>query len=297
MTDLAKTKSGVGPSGLAVSADSAVISDPSSAAPAVEVKGLTRTFSGSRPGDQGMVRQALAGLDLAVPSGQFVAIIGASGCGKSTLLRLLGGLDEPTSGRISIDGEDPRVVKGRGVIGLVPQSPALLPWKSVADNVSLLGQLGPAKATKLAATDHTVDLWLERVELGEERNLLPHQLSGGMQQRVALARAFAIEPTLLLMDEPFNALDEITRHHMQTLLIDLWRLTQPTVVFVTHSIDEAVKLADRVVVMATGRAVADIPIELDRPRDSGIEDTPQFRDHAALVRRTLIDVSESEGRS
>ncbi|MDH3296197.1 MAG: ABC transporter ATP-binding protein [Acidimicrobiia bacterium] len=249
---------------------------------------MSRTFTTKH----GTARRALADLDLTVPSGQLLAVIGASGCGKSTLLRLLGGLDQPTQGRVTVDGEDPRAVKGRGVIGLVPQSPALLPWKSVADNVALLDNLGPWGGHRLDRNG--VDLWLKRVELGQEGDLLPHQLSGGMQQRVALARAFAIQPSLLLMDEPFNALDEITRHHMQTLLIDLWRLTKPTVVFVTHSIDEAVKLSDRVVVMRDGPGpiMADLPIDLERPRESGIEDTPAFRQRAAAIRRALIGNGE-----
>ena len=255
----------------------------STLAPDVEVRGLTRTFS-----TNGLSRPALADIDLTVPAGQFLAVIGASGCGKSTLLRLLGGLDQPTAGWVSIAGEEPATVKGRGVIGLVPQTPALLPWKSVADNIALLDTLGPWGGSRLDSA--AIDLWLERVELAEEGRLLPHQLSGGMQQRVSLARAFAIEPSLLLMDEPFNALDEVTRHHMQSLLTDLCRLTKPTVVFVTHSIDEAVKLSDRVVVLrgSPGRISADLTIDLERPRGSGIEDTPVFREHAAAVRRALI---------
>ncbi len=254
------------------------------AAPEVRAVGLSRTFitKADRP------RPALDGVDLRVASGQFLSVIGPSGCGKSTLLRLIGGLDRPTGGTITVGGEDPDVVRGRGVIGLVPQSPALLPWKSVSDNVALLDRLGPWKRRRLNGV--TVDEWLSRVELADEGDLLPHQLSGGMQQRVALARAFAIEPSLLLMDEPFNALDEVTRHHMQTLLVDLWRLGRPTVVFVTHSIDEAIKLSDRVVILqgAPGTVAADIPIELDRPRESGVEDSPAFREHAAGIRRVLL---------
>ncbi len=256
------------------------------AAPAPEVRavGLGRVFAtrSDRP------RPALDEVNLIVPSAQFLSVIGPSGCGKSTLLRLIGGLDIPSHGAITVGGEDPGTVRGQGVIGLVPQSPALLPWRSVADNVALLDLLGPWRGRRLDAT--TVDEWLTRVELADEGDLLPHQLSGGMQQRVALARAFAIEPSLLLMDEPFNALDEVTRHHMQTLLVDLWRLRRPTVVFVTHSIDEAIKLSDRVVVLrgAPGTIAADITIDLERPRHSGIEDSPAFREYAATIRRLLL---------
>ncbi len=254
-------------------------------APEVRALDVSRVFTtkSDRP------RPALNHVDLTVPSAQFLSIIGPSGCGKSTLLRLIGGLDTPTGGTITVGGESPDVVRGRGVIGLVPQSPALLPWKSVADNVALLDRLGPWKRPRLDAG--TVAEWLHRVELPGEGDLLPHQLSGGMQQRVALARAFAIEPSLLLMDEPFNALDEVTRHHMQTLLVDLWRLRRPTVVFVTHSIDEAIKLSDRVVVLhgAPGSVAADVPIELERPRRSGIEDSGAFREHAAAIRRILLE--------
>ena len=253
-------------------------------APAVRASGLSRVFTTKvdRP------RPALERVDLMVPSAQFLSVIGPSGCGKSTLLRLIGGLDTPTSGTITVGGEDPDVVRSRGVIGLVPQSPALLPWKSVAENVALLDRLGPWKGRLDQAT---TDEWLTRVELADERDLLPHQLSGGMQQRVALARAFAIEPSLLLMDEPFNALDEVTRHHMQNLLVDLWRLRRPTVVFVTHSIDEAIKLSDRVLVLssAPGTVAADITIDLERPRRSGIEDSRAFREHAAAIRHILLD--------
>ncbi len=253
-------------------------------APEVRASGLGRVFTTN----DGLHRPALHDVDLVIPPAQFVSIIGASGCGKSTLLRLVGGLDRPTSGTITVGNEDPSVVRGRGVIGLVPQSPALLPWRSVADNVALLDQLGPWKGRRVDA--NTVRRWLERVQLAGEHDLLPHQLSGGMQQRVALARAFAIEPSLLLMDEPFNALDEVTRHHMQTLLVELWRLRQATVVFVTHSIDEAVKLSDRVVVLGgkPGTVAAEITIDLARPRESGIEDTQPFRRHAAAIRRVLI---------
>lgn len=254
------------------------------AAPAVRAVDLSRTFAtrSDRP------RPALEQVNLTVPSAQFLSVIGPSGCGKSTLLRLIGGLDTPTGGSVTVGGEDPDVVRGRGVIGLVPQSPALLPWKSVAENVALLDRLGPWRGRRLDAAG--VDEWLDRVELSDERELLPHQLSGGMQQRVALARAFAIEPSLLLMDEPFNALDEVTRHHMQTLLVDLWRLRRPTVVFVTHSIDEAIKLSDRVVVLsgAPGSPAADIAIDLERPRRSGVEDSRAFREHAAAIRRILL---------
>ena len=266
------------------SADTAADLVTTTVAPEVRAVDLDRVFTTR----DNRFRPALDGINLIVPSAQFLSVIGPSGCGKSTLLRLIGGLDNPTRGAITVGGENPGTVRGRGVVGLVPQSPALLPWKSVADNVALLDRLGPWRQPRL--DDTAADEWLQRVGLANERDLLPHQLSGGMQQRVTLARAFAIEPSLLLMDEPFNALDEVTRHQMQSLLIDLWRLRRPTVVFVTHSIDEAIKLSDRVVVLhgAPGTIVADITIELERPRESGVEDSPAFREHAAAIRRVLL---------
>lgn len=238
-------------------------------------------------------RPALAGVDFVIPGGQFVSIIGASGCGKSTLLRLLGGLERPTAGTVHIAGHEPHTIRAAGAIGFVPQSPALLPWRTVADNVALLEQIGPWGTQRL--DDEGLDRWLDRVELSAERNLLPHQLSGGMQQRVALARAFAIEPSLLLMDEPFSALDELTRSHMQDLVAGLCAETHATVVFVTHSIDEAVKLSDRVIVMggAPGRIKADLPIDLARPRPTGVEDTADFRAYAATVRGHLVHTGAS----
>ena len=263
---------------------------PGSGAPRVMAAGLGHSYIRHRGRRKRTTqRTALAGLDLDIPAGQFLALIGPSGCGKSTLLRLLGGLETPTTGTVEVAGHDPRQVRGEGLVGFVPQSPALLPWRTVSQNLALLDELGgwPHRGLDAATIDH----WLHRVELAEDRLLLPHQLSGGMQQRVALARAFAIEPRLLLLDEPFSALDELTRAHMQDLLVELWSEQGQTVIFVTHSIDEAVRLADRVIVMggSPGRIVGDQTIDLERPRRVGIEDSPEFRRHAAAVRRILLE--------
>ncbi len=257
---------------------------PDGTAPGVEIRGLGRAYTTSTSA----TRPALADIDVTVAAGQFTAIIGPSGCGKSTLLRLIGGLDDPDQGTVAVGGQDPRIVRRAGVIGFVPQTPALLPWRSVAGNVALLDQIGRWDHRRLGS--EAVDEWLRRVGLEGEGDLLPHQLSGGMQQRAALARAFAVEPSLLLMDEPFSALDEMTRHQMQTLLVDLCQQNKPTVIFITHSIDEAVKLADRVLVLAgtPGAIVADIPIDLARPRTAGIEDAVEFRAYASEVRSGLM---------
>ncbi len=229
---------------------------------------------------------ALEGLDLRVDPGEFVSLIGPSGCGKSTLLRAVCGLLPVDGGSISIGGETPIQAKQQKHFGFVPQSPALLDWKNVRDNVRLLQDVNRTGPADLAAVDHLI----ERVGLSSAASAMPSELSGGMQQRVSLARAFALRAPVLVMDEPFSALDEITRAEMRFLLLELWRETQATVLFVTHNIDEAIVLSDRVVVLAgqPGTVVLDERIELGRPRAEGIEDDPRFHAHAATVRRALL---------
>ncbi len=207
---------------------------------------------------------ALGPLTLEVPSGQFVAIVGPSGCGKSTLLRLVADLLPPTTGRIRLDGEPPERMRRNKAIAWMAQHPALLPWATVAENVALpwrVNRRGQRPWTKVSAL-------LALVGLEDYLRAYPHQLSGGQQQRVVLARTLAIGARLWLMDEPFASLDELTREALADEVLRLWQRFRPTVLWVTHSVPEAVRLADRVLVLSPrpGRLLADIPVSLPRPR-------------------------------
>lgn len=277
---------------------------PSPSAPSIHIQGATKRFNRA-----GVEVVALASLDLRVEPGQFVSIIGPSGCGKSTLLRSVCGLSELDAGRILIGSESPTEARQRKHFGFVPQTPALLEWRSVRKNIELLLEVntagrairnastsprprrGPSRAARheVAASESRVEHIMERVGLTAAANAMPRQLSGGMQQRVSLARAFALDAPVLIMDEPFSALDELTRAEMRYLLLELWNQSRSTVLFVTHNIDEAIVLSDRVVVMAgqPGRIVLEEDITLGRPRQTGVEDDPAFRDHAARIRAAL----------
>jgi NitT/TauT family transport system ATP-binding protein len=228
--------------------------------------------------------QALDGFDLAVERGEIVALIGPNGCGKSTFLRVASGLLAPDAGAVTLDdqpiaGPDPR-------IGLVFQEPRLLPWRSVADNVTypleLAGWSRERRAERLSEL-------LGLVGLSESRDARPIQLSGGMRQRAAIARALALEPEVLLLDEPFSALDALTRDRLNLELLELWERTGSTIVIVTHSIPEAILLADRVVVMTArpGRVAAMIPIDAPRPRSLDMLDRAVVTDAAAEIRAHL----------
>ncbi len=246
----------------------------------VSLRGLGKVFyDGRRP------LTALAEVSLDVGWGEFVSVIGPSGCGKSTLLRIIGGLTAPTAGQVEIGGHDPRQAQAAKEIGFVFQDPALLPWRHVLANVRLPLQVDhiPRRAC------HEPRTLLELVGLGEFAHYYPHQLSGGMQQRVALARALVFNPSLLLMDEPFGALDEITRTGLRYELLRIWEVTKKTVLFVTHSITEAVVLSDRVVVLSDrpGRVQAVIDINLPRPRQEEMERSPAFQDHTFRLRNLL----------
>ncbi len=222
----------------------------------------------------------------AAPS-EFVSLIGPSGCGKTTLLRAIGGLTDATSGSIELSGRQPAELQRRKGIGFVSQDAALLPWRTVLDNVRLPFQLNTRTAGAGASND--VEQALDAVGLGEFGGYYPHQLSGGMRQRVALARALAIGPGLLLMDEPLSALDEMTREEMRYELLLLWERQRPTVLFVTHSIQEAVVLSDRVVVLSArpGEVVADIAIDLPRPRIEVVERSNIFLEYTYRIRNAL----------
>ena len=257
---------------------------------AVLAEGVGKTFL-----DHGRRTQALAGLDLEIPTGEFVSIIGPSGCGKSTLLRLIGGLIETDRGRLTVAGQAPANGRRAKRFGWVPQSPALLPWRTVRENLTLLPRLNRGQG-RGPVTDDEIDDLLQSVGLASFAQALPAELSGGMQQRVSLIRAFALRPPILLMDEPFAALDEITRADMRFLLLDLWRDTRATVVFVTHSIDEAVLLSDRVVVLTgrPGQVSDELVIDLDRPREHGLEDAEAFHHLTARLRASLNKAAEAE---
>jgi len=251
---------------------------------AVQLDDIDKRFLG-RSG----VVQALQQISLTVAEGEFVSFIGPSGCGKTTLLRLVAGLLDADDGRLDVLGLTAQGARRAKQIAFVPQTPALLPWRTVRANAALLTTVNRRGASSRSLDAHGIDQLLDDVGLAGFADAHPHELSGGMQQRVALVRAFALGAPLLLMDEPFAALDEILRADMRYLLTRLWEQHRSTVLFVTHSIAEAVLLSDRVVVMAPrpGRIAAIETIELPRPRTPDIEDTAVFVAHVASVRRSL----------
>ncbi len=246
------------------------------------ITGLGKTFRSS----QGAT-VALKGVDLTVGENEFVSLVGTSGCGKSTLLSIAAGLEEQSEGRITIDGED--IIAPGLDRGVVFQSYTLLPWLTAKQNVEFAlraaGQGGAALAA--AAQDHLGLVGLQGFE-----NAYPAELSGGMKQRVAIARALSYRPKMLLMDEPFGALDALTRHHMQELLTGIWEKHRLTVLFITHDVEEAVYLSDRVAVMTNrpGRIKTVIPVTLPRPRHYGMVATQGFQD----IHRAVLDAIRSE---
>lgn len=246
------------------------VSLPAAGGAKLRIEGVSRVFPGVRGGAP--VR-ALEPTSLAVAENDFLVILGPSGCGKSTLLRVVAGLDRPTTGRVLLDG---REVRGPGADrGVVFQSYTLFPWLTVAENIGFgLRERGVPPAER----HQVIDAYVGKVGLrGFERHL-PKQLSGGMQQRTAIARALANDPEILLLDEPFGALDNQTRSLMQELLLGIWERERKTVLFVTHDIEEAVFLASRVVVMTArpGRIKTELTVELPRPRDYRMKAGPAF---------------------
>jgi NitT/TauT family transport system ATP-binding protein len=250
--------------------------------PQVVARGIGVTYS-----SPGQNLTALDAIDFVVEPGEFVSILGPSGCGKSTLLRVIGGLQKPTRGSVTVGGEVPRRAQSEKQIGFIFQDPSLLPWRTVRQNVDL-----PRQLNRGATTDHTDEL-IDLVGLAAFASYYPFQLSGGMQQRVALARALVTSPSLLLMDEPFGALDEITRSAMRYELLRLWRAgnQERTVVFVTHSVTEAVLLSDRVIVMTPrpGKVATTVAIDLPRPRSEDLELEPEFLEYVRELRSRLRD--------
>lgn len=256
----------------------------------VSLSGVTKFFG---------TREVLRHIDLDVADGEIVTILGPSGSGKTTLLRIVAGLETTSSGMATVDGESPLLAADHKHIGWVPQSPALLPWRTVATNASLLLDINRT-ATAPPDDRPSIDELLDEVGLSDFVNARPAELSGGMKQRVSLVRAMALGARLLLMDEPFAALDEITRTEMRHLVTRLCEPRATTVLFVTHSVPEAVFLADRVVVLTNrpGRVVDIVPIDLPRPRDPSLEDSPEFfaitRHLRALLRAGMgLDVPEA----
>jgi len=253
--------------------------------PAIELRSVSKTFTTPRGGSH----QALRDLDLTVEQGEFCAVVGPTGCGKSTTLTLVSGLQRPTTGEVAVDGVP---VSGIGRdIGFVFQTDAIFPWKTVLDNV-LAGPRfrgTPMKQARADARD-----WLRRVGLAGFEDRYPHQLSGGMRKRVALAQSLINSPRILLMDEPFSALDVQTRAIMSNELLTLWELTRPAVVFVTHDLEEAIALADKVVVMTAGPGAtikSTFPIDLPRPR---VVQEIRFDPHFVALYRNIWEALRSE---
>lgn len=248
----------------------------------IEIKELGVTFQDNSGNDV----QALTGVNLNIYKGEFVSLLGPSGCGKTTLLRSVADLQEPTEGTIHISGMTPKEIRMQQKFGFVFQQPVLFDWRTVKKNIEL-----PLEIMYYSKEERSkrADEMLEMVGLKNFANHFPKQLSGGMQQRVNIARAFGLRPEILLMDEPFSALDEFTKEKLHEDLLRIWRQTDKTVLFVTHNIQEAVFLSDRVCVLSPhpGRLSAVVDIDLPRPRTLEMKETQHFNELVAKVRNSF----------
>ena len=254
----------------------------SESAPVISVKNVDKIFNVGSPN----AVTALTGINLDIRPGEFVSFIGPSGCGKSTLLRVIADLTKPTAGQVSVNGKTPEQARLDREYGFIFQAATLYEWRTITKNVQLpLEIMGYSESER----QERAQRMLEMVELGRFGNHYPNQLSGGMQQRASIARALAVEPDMLLMDEPFGALDEIVRDHLNEQLLKLWAKTRKTVVFVTHSIPEAVFLSTKIVVMSPrpGRIHEIIDCDLGTERPLDIRETPEFLKIAHQVREGL----------
>ncbi len=245
---------------------------------AIALQGVAKRF----PLAHGQSVAALEGFDLVVEHGEFVALLGPSGCGKSTVLRVIAGLEAPSEGSVQVHGELPAALVARHRLGVAFQDHALLPWLSVAENVAL-----PFRVAGRAVDRARVAELIELVGLSDYSTLRPKQLSGGMRQRASIARALALRPEVLLLDEPFGALDAVTRRQMNIELQAIWQRTRTTTVLVTHAVDEAIFLADRVFVLSgrPGRVVRLATVPFARPREPGVMRSEAF--HALADELTL----------
>ncbi len=259
----------------------------------VRLSGVSKIFGGIGAKAAGSSVVALSGIDLGVRRGEFVSLIGPSGCGKSTLLRLIGDLTPASSGTVTVNGKPAARARLDRDYGMVFQAPVLFDWRSVQKNVELPLEIIGRPAAERAARAREM---LALVELTDFTGHQPWQLSGGMQQRVAIARALAVGPSILLMDEPFGALDEMTRERMNLELLRIWERTGTTVVFVTHSIPEAVFLSTRIVVMSARPGRITRIVEVDLPRQRGVE-TRELERYFELVTEVREGLREGEASS
>ncbi len=250
--------------------------------PEISIKNVSMVYTDSH----GNPVQALRDVSIDIQKGEFISLLGPSGCGKSTLLRIVSDLLTPTSGEVKVCGKTPKETRLEQKYGIVFQNPVLLDWRTVRKNIRL-----PLEMMKVPKEEQSsrIDQVLELVGLTDFANSYPGQLSGGMQQRVGIARALAIQPDILLMDEPFSALDEFTREKLNDDVLSIWRKTNKTVLFVTHNIGESVYMSDRICVLSPhpGRLSAVVDVDLPRPRTPEMRATPEFAALVAKVRNSF----------